>query len=270
VRKRRGFNDAIELLEDHGELSAASLLKRELEPEDDESIAQFIEQGDSEMARRWRLQRSDAGLYLNRTAKTEGRMAPLAALLSEVRAKLEEEGRWEQAEEWRIATDGTMRLERDSDGQYKAWTDHHGVFTGCFQTFPEAYEAAHVFRAVQIDLYYAIGWSSWERPGADPERRYRYLARLAQEARADEEIPRTKVAELLEDGQEWTKTGVSVWTDEWTDWDGDCKPNVSFAVTNRTLRMESESPTLERALEFMGLFRRLQSDLAAVLEWRWL
>jgi hypothetical protein len=42
------------------------------------------------------------------------------------------------------------------------------------------------------------------------------------------------------------------------------------AVQTRSFTMKTTSPTQERAAEFAGIYRRLQSDLARVLEWDWL
>jgi hypothetical protein len=227
--------------------------------------------------KRWRSQTSDdATDYLTRIVGFGG-----AALAIE--EAVEAEGVWEDSYEWRMATDGTDRIERGSGG-YAVTATHHGTFTAAFESLAEALDALGVLSKIQKDLFYALGWASWAGPGrlsADdpprrgvrPDERFRYLVRLSEEAQSGDDLPAAEIGEIIAQGGRWNDQADverSVWINRWTDWDGAQRTSIAYAVSHRSLRLEADSPTLERAVEFIGIFRRLQADLARVLKWHWL
>jgi hypothetical protein len=222
---------------------------------------------------------SDAFQYLDDAATTRDRCRQLIDRLREVQANLERAGRWEEFYEWRIATDGTDRLEKLATDRYRAWSDHHGIFTAEFKTFAEAFEALTVLSEIQKDLFYAVGWSSWvdwgqmnpddppaERGEEDEE--LTYLRRLSSEARARARELQPEVAIELDRVGRWTAEASAG------------RPRVSRAVirgddgfavesSSRTLSLSTEAPTLGRALEFLGIYEQLPADLEHHLHWAW-
>jgi hypothetical protein len=47
-------------------------------------------------------------------------------------------------------------------------------------------------------------------------------------------------------------------------------PVIELEVRSRSFSMRAESPTVDRAAEFAGIYLRLQHDLQRALEWAWL
>ena len=257
----------------------------------DRIIKTFADAGFPEFANKMATVWSDAGQYLSTCAHVDERVRTYADRVESIQQSLRQRGSWEQTWEWRISTVGTEKIEA-KQGAYSTSVDHHGVWTASFATLAEALEAVHVLSTVQRNLFRVVGWSSWAGKGqldptdpvssskqADKEHGFRatYLERLSREAREVEELPVKTISDLLSRGERWSDrfefAGRDlerfVFTDTYTDWDGSTKTHIRYGVVNRTMRMESNSPTPERAREFMGIFMRLQRDLADVLEWRW-
>lgn len=229
--------------------------------------------GDLADAERARRDAGDAGLYLNELAMLgEERESVFLARIEAVRASLERDGRWSESDEWRIGTVGTDAIEAIDDG-FRAVTEHHGTFSADFETFAEAYEAMTVLGAIQKDLFYAVGWSSWAgwhrltpddppRPRREDDQRLEYLYRLSREARA-EAVP--ELGEEFVVGRRSFKRSTRPWGDEHAE-----IPVVEVEVRERSLSMQCASPTVERAAEFAGIHGRLVDDLRVILDWRWL
>ena len=225
--------------------------------------------------------RSDAFHYLHdRAATTRDRYSSFIRLTTEVAAEVETAGRWEEQYEWRIATEGRHLLERVGAAGYRARTEDHGIFEAEFASFAEAYEAVHVFSTIQHDLFYALGWDSWAgrrqmEPGDPPgepepvEEEHAYLVRLSDEARAGAASLAGSVEAALAEGRPWSEPASlrELTIDRDVGRDG---PWYRVAVSCRSLVMTGHSPTVERALEFGGIYARLQADLAHYLEWEWL
>jgi hypothetical protein len=239
-----------------------------------ERIAEIYEaMGDLADAERARGDAGDAGLYLNELATLgEERESVFLRRIEGVRASLEREARWSESDEWRIGTVGTDAIEA-LPGGYRAVTDHHGTFSGDFETFAEAYEAMTVLGAIQRDLFYAVGWSSWAgwhrltqddppRSRREDDQRLEYLYRLSRAAR-DEAVP--ELGDELVVGRRSFRRSTRPWGDDRGD-----VPVVEVEVRERSLSMSCASPTVERAAEFAGIYERLQDDLRVILGWRWI
>jgi hypothetical protein len=227
-----------------------------------EGVAEAFEAvGELAEAQRARRGAGDAGLYLDELAVVEQRQADFLRRVEVVRSTLDRDGRWSEANEWRIATGGTEAIEATGSG-FRIVVDYHGTFTGDFATFAEAYEATSVLGSIQKDLFYAVGWSSWEGRPREDDKRLEYLYRLAREARA-EAVP--ALDDELVAGRRTFRRSAKPWGE-----DGADVPVVEVEVRDRSLLMRCASPTVERAAEFAGIYERLQADLASILDWRWL
>jgi hypothetical protein len=236
------------------------------DPEVERVARLFEKSGDPEFAARWRLLKSDAGLYLQNCAQLEERAETLLRRVFEIHAAVESSGAWERADEWRIGSPGLDRFEKFSRG-FRATADYHGVFRAEFATFPEAFEAQGVFRCVQTDLFWALGWSTSPPKNAAPsdDDELVYLRRLSEEARADD--PPALSAGRWEDVAESESPVARRITTVNRSWSEE--PVLELAVTCRSLELTTDATTLERATEFLGIYERLTSDFARVLEWRW-
>jgi hypothetical protein len=290
--ERRAAREVASFLEEWAEYAAAGLVRREYDPGENEGVAEFFEaSGDVEFGRRWRRRHSDAGVYLRRTAELREPTRDFLDRVEAIRSAVDEDGRWERTDEWRISTVGTDRLERVGD-HYRATAEYHGGFTADFRTFAEAYEAMRVLAAIQRDLFYAVGWSSWADQGqmepTDPPRartaveaRYRYLARLSDEARAESTELTSQLASTLARTGDWrdetrgetVPARRSARSVESPPLPGEEEAGslrvIELSVACRSLTMTTEAPTVERAAEFIGIFTQLQLDLAEILEWDW-
>jgi len=225
--------------------------------------------------------RSDAFRYLHhRAATTRDRYSSFIRLTAKVAAEVETAGRWEEQYEWRIATDGRHLLEKLGAARYRARTEDHGIFEVEFASFADAYEAVHAFSSIQHDLFYALGWDSWAgrgqmEPGDPPdelepvEEEHSYFVRLSDEARADAASLAAGVEAALADGGTWSEPAPlrELTVDRRIGRDGAW---YRVDVSCRSLVMTGHSPTVERALEFGGIYARLQADLAHYLAWDWL
>ncbi len=234
--------------------------------------------------------RSDAYRYLQDAAMGRDRYSSFYAVTAKMAAQVESSGRWESEYEWRMATEGRQLLEKLDESRYRARTEDHGIFEADFASFGEAYEAVHVFVNIQHDLLWAVGWASWAAPDrmepGDPptveldrsevdnedeeseQANYEYLARLSGEAQSDAATLVADVTAALRERQEWSDTVTlnrvvvarSIRAGRRHEVEASC----------RSLTMSASSPTAERALEFAGIYARLQDDLAHYLEWEWL
>ena len=85
-------------------------------------------------------------------------------LIEEVSTAIQSAGRWERTEEWRISTYITSWIEPiELEGQkwYRV-TVENGTDTSCVcPTINRAIEYLYVLERVTIDLFWALGWSSW-------------------------------------------------------------------------------------------------------------
>jgi hypothetical protein len=245
--RSRSFEEAAGLLEQAGEHRAAEILRLRADPRRIERLAKELDEQpvDPNLGDWMRLRYSDAGLYLDRIAEPRERIAVFLARAAEVRDALTRDGRWSETWEWRIMTVGTEAIEALPGRGFRALAEHHGTFSVDFATFPEAWEALRVLVQIQHDLFYAVGWDSYEpkRQRRDPEERHAYLSRLAREAR--------------EDGVDRPISRVGA-------------RKVEYEVANGSFSMASASPTPERARELAGIYERLQRDLHRVLHWEWL
>lgn len=259
------WREAIEYLDAKNEWHAAHLLRVRLDTHRDEETASFFESADADLAAQWRTTHSDAGYYLRRLAETRARYSELVREVDEVRDVLQRNRRWHRRYEWRIGTEGSDEMRRAERG-FRVSCSHNGEFSAEFATFAEAYEGLHVLSALQKHLFYALGWPDYDRapePSEADELAYDYLLRLLHEARDD---PAAGGTASEADG---TRRVVRASTRTWGD-DGDTVPVFEFSASTGSLAMAATAPTPERAAEYLGVYVRLQRDLAAVLEWRWL
>lgn len=247
---------------------------------EEQRVAEFLEQhGFADEAQRMAMVWSDAGRYLSERAEASGRTRGFISNAGAMEQALLERGVWQETYEWRISTDGTDKIEALPDG-FRVSVDHHGDWTVVFESFAEALEALHVLSAIQKDLFWIAGWSSWAgrgrmKPGdpareheeaEEPGNRERYLTQLSIQARGANELAESSIRHALDNGAPWSDHFAfeervyerSLATHEWEDWDGTRKTLLAFTVANDSMKMEAKSPTIERAAEFMGIFVRLQ------------
>ena len=224
-----------------------------------EGIARVLEVTDPAGARRWRLATSDAGTYLLERARWKGPVSDLLERAADVEMSIERTGAWEEYDEWRIGTVSTHRIEKAGLG-FRASTECGGVFVATVSSLPKALEAIHVLFALERDLFYEVGWSSWagrrqREPGAeemsldDAEGEEPYLARISREA-VRGEVERS------------SGTTIRATTVDWLE-----GPAYEVVVESGHLSMRCVSPTTARANQFAGIFEAVQADLAALFDW---
>jgi hypothetical protein len=248
-----------------------------------ERIAAFLEAGGyTDQAEKWQVAHSDAGEYLLGLATTNERISRFQASAERVRQSLERGDVWEESYEWRMATDGTDRLERLGEHAFRSVVTHHGEFSLEAHSFPIAYEALRVLSSLQKDLFYAVGWSSWAGPRRmepkDPvvdrtwDSDHGYLKRIAKAAIAEAPRSLSYVEQARVEGGDW-EDHVEVdgrvihrrFAAAEVDWARE--PILELSVESGAFVTRCETPTSERALEFGGIFARLHRDIPAVLGW---
>lgn len=108
---------------------------------------------------------------------------------------------------------------------------------------------------------------------------YAYLYRLSSEARLDGAKLAGAVSAAIADGgkfaDETSYGGLSItrtFHQSLRPWGGggSAVPVFEYEVKSGSFTMSAESPALDRAVEFAGIYLRLQSDLRRVLSWSWL
>jgi len=205
-------------------------------------IATLLDEVDPSAAARLRVTTSDAGRYLLGLAEWDDRLRELLDHEADVRAALERSGYWEEYDEWRIGTVSTNRIERDRSS-YRVSSECDGTYAATVGSLPVALEATQVLFALARDLFWEVGWASWEGPSTTHGVRKPYLARIAREAAKS---ARTRPARI--------------------DWHGGTAYEV--VVERGCISMTCVSPTIERATQFAGLFETVSADLIRVLDWR--
>ena len=205
-------------------------------------IATLLDEVDPSAATRLRVTTSDAGRYLLGLAEWDDRLRDLLEHEAEVRAALERSGYWEEYDEWRIGTVSTNRIERQ-ESIYRVSSECDGTYAATVGSLQVAIEATQVLFGLSRDLFWEVGWASWERPSAKHAVRKPYLARIAREAAKSARARPTRI-----------------------DWQGGTGYEV--VVERGCISMTCVSPTLERATQFAGVFEAVSADLIRVLDWR--
>ena len=237
-------------------------LRKELRVEE---LARFIEKSDPEGARRWRDANSDAGAYLLQLTKWNGQVSDLVRKAAEIEADIERQGFWEYGYEWRISTEGSERIERSDDG-YRVETTCNGDFAACVTTMAVALEASHALAHLQKDLFYALSWPSKDRR-TSVEDGEPYLMRISAESIQRFRPRLEEIARALDEHGEWDEDGARIVPGTWRDWDGTEKSTFEVSVGSDRLSMSCTAWTLERAIEFAGIYQSLQADITRLLDW---
>lgn len=192
-----------------------------------EKFVRRIERTDPEAGRRMRDLNSDAGVYLFEQANWKGRVSDLIREADEIKADIERQGFWQHGYEWRMATDGSERIEPNDHG-FRVETTCHGEFCATVPSLPVAVEASRVLACIQKDLFWTLGWSSWERqrdPDGEP-----YLERLSTESREGFRPRLDGISAAVVEHGEWKDDDVSIRPGVWRDYDGTENPNYEVAV----------------------------------------
>ena len=211
-------------------------------------IERILERVDPIAAARVRDARSDAGSYLLARATWEGRVGDLLEHAADVQAAIERSGAWEEGHEWRIGTASTNRIELKGR-RYRVSTACDGIYSATVRSLPTAIEALHVLFALQVDLFYEVGWASQPRSSVRHGTREPYLARISKEA-VRGEVERNGASTIRPTSVDWLEgTGYEV------------------VVERRCLSMTCVSPTMARATQFAGIFEAVEADIARLLAW---
>jgi len=220
------------------------LLRRLAVPTGDSPISEILEWSDPAAAARWRDATSDAGRYLLGLAEWKGQIPDLLDHVVAVQSAIERSGVWEGYDEWRIGTASTHRIERQGVN-YRVSTECGDVFAATVRSLPVALEARRVLFKLTKDLFWEVGWASWEGRRKKHEVREPYLARISREA-----VSRANVATIRPTSVDWLE-GTA----------------YEVVVEHGCLSMTCTSPTIERARQFAGIFEALEADIIRLLEW---
>jgi hypothetical protein len=95
--------------------------------------------------------------------------------VNEVMARIRDAGYWEHQQEWRIFTTMSVRIEPDKSSDppvFVATVRCDGTIQFRAPTLERALERIAVYSTIEMDLFYASGWSSWasqERMEPNPD-----------------------------------------------------------------------------------------------------
>jgi hypothetical protein len=204
-------------------------------------VATLLEEVDPSAAARLRDTTSDAGRYLLGLAAWDDRLRDLLERETDVRAALERSGYWEEYDEWRIGTVSTNRIELEGSS-YHVSSECDGTYAARVGSLPVALEATQVLFGLARDLFWEVGWASWERPSTKHGVRKPYLARIAREAAKSARARPNRI-----------------------DWNGGTGYQV--VIERGCISMTCVSPTVERATHFAGIFETVSDDLLRLLGW---
>jgi hypothetical protein len=191
----------------------------------------------------------------------------------DVLRRLDSEGRYADYSEWRIGT-VTEELIVRTAGSWSVSSRCDLALSVTVAGIPEALAARGVFARLHPSLFYGLGWPSWAAymqmdPPAGPwDRRSDeldpYLRVLADEARI-RFAGETDAIRSDAEGGGWRESAPA--SSARIDWDPEASLPYRGTVECGGLNVAWRSPTIERALQFVGILESLAEDLVTHFDW---